>query len=42
MEFDLQSSRPIWLQLSEQLSRRILTGVYPPGSRCAISQPRRA
>ena len=33
MEFDLQSSRPIWLQLSEQLSRRILTGVYPPGSR---------
>ena len=33
MEFDLHSSRPIWLQLSEQLSRRILTGVYPPGSR---------
>lgn len=33
MVFDLQSSRPIWLQLSEQLSRRILTGVYPPGSR---------
>ena len=33
MDFELQSSRPIWLQLSEQLSRRILTGVYPPGSR---------
>ena len=33
MVFDLQSSRPIWLQLSEQLSRRILTGIYPPGSR---------
>ena len=33
MEFELQSSRPIWLQLSEQLGRRIVTGVYPPGSR---------
>ena len=33
MEFELQSSRPIWLQLTEQLSRRIVTGVYPPGSR---------
>ena len=33
MDFDLQSSRPIWQQLSEQLSRRIVTGVYPPGSR---------
>ncbi len=33
MDFELQSSRPIWLQLSEQLSRRIVTGVYPPGSR---------
>ena len=33
MEFDLQSSRPIWLQLAEQLSRRIVTGVYAPGSR---------
>ena len=32
MVFDLQSSRPIWLQLSEQLSRRILTGIYPPGT----------
>lgn len=33
MDFELQSSRPIWLQLSEQLGRRIVTGVYPPGSR---------
>ena len=33
MEFELQSSRPIWQQLSEQLGRRIVTGVYPPGSR---------
>ena len=33
MGFDLQSSRPIWLQLAEQLSRRIVTGAYAPGSR---------
>ena len=33
MDFELQSSRPIWLQLAEQLARRIVTGVYPPGSR---------
>lgn len=33
MEFELQSSRPIWQQLAEQLSRRIVTGVYAPGSR---------
>ncbi len=33
MDFELQNSRPIWLQLSEQLARRIVTGVYPPGSR---------
>ena len=33
MDFELQSSRPIWLQLSEQLGRRIVTGAYPPGSR---------
>ena len=33
MDFELQSSRPIWLQLAEQLGRRIVTGVYPPGSR---------
>ena len=33
MSFELHSSRPIWLQLAEQLGRRIVTGVYPPGSR---------
>ena len=33
MDFELQSSRPIWLQLAEQLGRRIVTGVYPSGSR---------
>ena len=33
MEFELQSSRPIWQQIAEQLERRIVTGVYPPGSR---------
>jgi len=33
MEWKLTDDRPIWLQLSEQLARRIITGVYPPGSR---------
>lgn len=33
MDFELQSSRPIWQQLTEQLSRRIVTGVYAPGSK---------
>ena len=33
MDFELQSSRPIWQQLAEQRGRRIVTGVYPPGSR---------
>ena len=33
MDFELQSSRPIWQQLTEQLSRRIVTGVYQPGSK---------
>lgn len=33
MDFELQSSRPIWQQLAEQLGRRIVTGAYPPGSR---------
>ena len=33
MDFTIQSSRPIWQQLTEQLRRRIVTGVYPPGSR---------
>ena len=33
MEFDLQSSLPIWKQLSSQLKERIVTGEYPAGSR---------
>ena len=32
MKFELQGSRPIWQQLSEQLRQRIVTGVYPAGS----------
>ena len=32
MDFQIQGSRPIWLQLAEQLRQRIVTGVYPPGS----------
>lgn len=33
MDWKLSDDRPIWLQLSQQLARRIVTGVYPPGSR---------
>ena len=33
MDFTIQSSRPIWQQLTEQLRRRIVTGKYPAGSR---------
>ena len=33
MDFKIQSSRPIWQQLTEQLRQRIVTGVYPPGTR---------
>ena len=33
MEWKLTGDRPIWMQLSEQLARRIVTGTYPPGSR---------
>ena len=33
MDFAIQGSRPIWQQLTEQLARRIITGVYPLGSR---------
>ena len=33
MDWKLDDSRPIWLQLSQQLARRIVTGTYPPGSR---------
>ena len=33
MEWKLDDSRPIWQQLSQQLTRRIITGTYPPGSK---------
>ena len=33
MDWKLSDDRPIWLQLSQQLARRIVTGIYPPGSR---------
>ena len=33
MEWKLSDDRPIWLQLSQQLARRIVVGAYPPGSR---------
>ena len=33
MDWKLDDGRPIWPQLSQQLARRIITGVYPPGSR---------
>ena len=33
MEWKLENDRPIWTQLNEQLRRRIIAGVYPPGSR---------
>lgn len=33
MDWKLDDGRPIWPQLSQQLARRIITGVYPPGSK---------
>ena len=33
MEWNLEDGRPIWSQLTRQLTRRIITGVYPPGSK---------
>lgn len=33
MEWNLDNGRPIWPQLSQQLARRIIAGIYPPGSR---------
>ena len=33
MEWKLENDRPIWQQLTQQLTRRIITGGYPPGSR---------
>ena len=33
MEWRFTDDRPIWQQLTEQLTLRILKGEYPPGSR---------
>ena len=33
MDWRLTDDRPIWLQLSEQVARRIVIGAYPPGSK---------
>jgi len=33
MNWTLTDGRPIWVQLNEQLTLRIATGVYPRGSR---------
>jgi len=33
MEWTFTDDRPIWQQLTEQLTLRILKGEYPPGSR---------
>ena len=33
MAWNLQSDRPIYAQLVEEIQRRIVTGVYPAGSR---------
>ncbi len=33
MEWKLDDSRPIWIQLQEQLTRRIISGHYPPGEK---------
>lgn len=32
MAWNLDSNRPIYLQLQEELELRIVTGLYPPGS----------
>lgn len=33
MDWKLEGDRPIWSQLAEQLTRRIIIGTYPPGSK---------
>lgn len=33
MAWLLEESRPIWMQLCEQIEDRMLVGIYPPGSR---------
>lgn len=33
MSWEFQSDRPIYAQLMEQIKRRIITGIYPPGEK---------
>lgn len=33
MDWKLTDGRPVWLQLKEQITMGIITGVYPPASR---------
>ena len=33
MDWSIDSARPIWIQLSEQLTRRIVSGQYPMSAR---------
>ena len=33
MEWKFTEDRPIWQQLSQQIARQILIGIYPPGSK---------
>ncbi len=33
MEWRLNDSRPIWIQLTEQLTERIVSGIYPMGEK---------
>ena len=33
MQWKLTDDRPIWMQLTEQLTERIVSGIYPLGSR---------
>ena len=33
MDWKLDDGRPIWPQLAQLLTRRIIAGIYPPGSR---------
>ncbi len=33
MDWKLDDTRPIWMQLTEQLTERIISNVYPAGSR---------
>ena len=35
MAWNLDNSRSIYIQLMDEIKRRIIAGVYPPGSRMA-------